>query len=191
MLKTDFEMMPNPGRPATGVRVAGPTLARLGPGFVPRHPLVSYCWWLPLILDIMKICMDFSPYDAFSSSDVPEMVNQQNSWNSFVISTYLPYLEWNVGMLLVNICILWPPTMFRLLGGVISELVLILLNLDFEIDRSWINLGRILNDIHISTRAKYYPHSNSCLRWPLLRVVSICVLHFFQKWFATLKKIIC
>jgi hypothetical protein len=58
----------------------------------------------------MKICMDFGPYDAFPSSDVPKMVNQQNSWNSLVISTYLLYLEWNVGMLAVNICILWPPT---------------------------------------------------------------------------------
>jgi hypothetical protein len=27
----------------------------------------------------MKICMDFGSYDAFSSSDVPEMVDQQNS----------------------------------------------------------------------------------------------------------------
>jgi hypothetical protein len=36
--------------------------------------------------------MDFSPYDAFLSSDVPEMVDQQNSWNSLVISTYLLYL---------------------------------------------------------------------------------------------------
>jgi hypothetical protein len=52
--------------------------------------------------------------------------------------------------------------MSRLLGGVISELVLIPLNLDFEIDRSWMNLRRFLNDIHIPTRAKYYPHSNSC-----------------------------
>jgi hypothetical protein len=40
----------------------------------------------------MKICMDFCPYDVFSSSDVPEMVNQQNSWNSLVIITYLLYL---------------------------------------------------------------------------------------------------
>jgi hypothetical protein len=58
----------------------------------------------------MKICMDFHPYGAFLSSDVPEMVDQQNSWNSLVIGTYLLYLDWNVGMLAVNICILWPPT---------------------------------------------------------------------------------
>jgi hypothetical protein len=32
-------------------------------------------------LDILKICMDFGPYDAFLSSDVLEMVDQQNSWN--------------------------------------------------------------------------------------------------------------
>jgi hypothetical protein len=37
--------------------------------------------------------MDFGPYDCFPSSDVPEMVNQQISWNSFVIRTYLLYLE--------------------------------------------------------------------------------------------------
>jgi hypothetical protein len=36
------------------------------------------------------------------------MVDQQNSWNSLVISIYLLYLERNVGMLAVNICILWP-----------------------------------------------------------------------------------
>jgi hypothetical protein len=50
--------------------------------------------------------MGFGLYDAFSSSDVPEMVDQQNSWNSLVISTYLLYIECNVGMLAVNICIL-------------------------------------------------------------------------------------
>jgi hypothetical protein len=37
--------------------------------------------------------MDFGLYDAFPSSDVPEMVNQQNPWNSLVISIYLIYLE--------------------------------------------------------------------------------------------------
>jgi hypothetical protein len=36
--------------------------------------------------------MNFSPYDAFPSSDVPEMVDQQNSCNSLVIDTYLLYL---------------------------------------------------------------------------------------------------
>jgi hypothetical protein len=50
--------------------------------------------------------MDFGPYDAFSSFDVPEIVNQQNSWNLVVISTYLLYPELNVGMLAVTICIL-------------------------------------------------------------------------------------
>jgi hypothetical protein len=79
-------------------------------------------------------------------------------------------------------------TMSRLLGRVISELVLILLNLDFEIDRSWMSLGRFLNDIHITTWAKYYPHSNSYLCWALLRDVSNWVLKFFRKWFATQKK---
>jgi hypothetical protein len=37
--------------------------------------------------------MDFGSYDAFPSSDVLEMVDQQNSWNSLVISTYHLYLE--------------------------------------------------------------------------------------------------
>jgi hypothetical protein len=53
--------------------------------------------------------------------------------------------------------------MSRLLGGVISELVLILLNLDFEIDQSRMNLERFLNNIYIPTRDKYYPHNISCL----------------------------
>jgi hypothetical protein len=60
---------------------------------VPHHPLVSYSLWLCLILDILKIYMDFGPYDTFPSSDVPEMVDQQNSWNSLVISIYLLYFE--------------------------------------------------------------------------------------------------
>jgi hypothetical protein len=85
--------MPNPGRPAKGVGPIGPTLARLGSGFVPHRPLVSYCQFLPLVLDIMNICMDFGPYGAFLSSDVPEMVNQQHLWNLSVINTYLLYLE--------------------------------------------------------------------------------------------------
>jgi hypothetical protein len=46
--------------------------------------------------------------------------------------------------------------MSKLFGGVISELVLILLNLDFEIDRSWMKLERFLYDIRIPTRAKYF-----------------------------------
>jgi hypothetical protein len=37
--------------------------------------------------------MDFGSYDAFPSTDVPKIVDQQNSWNSFVINTYLLYLE--------------------------------------------------------------------------------------------------
>jgi hypothetical protein len=37
--------------------------------------------------------------------------------------------------------------MSRLLGGVLFELVLILLNLDFEIDRSWMNLERVDGEI--------------------------------------------
>jgi hypothetical protein len=67
---------------------------------------VSYYLRVLLVLDIMKISMDFGPYDAFPSSNVPEMVYQQNSWNLLVIGTYLLYLGWDVGMLAVNICIL-------------------------------------------------------------------------------------
>jgi hypothetical protein len=62
-----------------GVGQVGPTLGWLGPGFLPCHLPVSYYLRLPLVLVIMKICMDFHPYDAFLSSDVPEMVDQQNS----------------------------------------------------------------------------------------------------------------
>jgi hypothetical protein len=36
--------------------------------------------------------MNFGPYDAIPSSDVPEMVDQQNSWNSLVTGAYLLYL---------------------------------------------------------------------------------------------------
>jgi hypothetical protein len=108
--KTVFLNAPTHGRPAKVMWPVGYTLARLIPCFVPHHSLVSYYLWLCLILDLMKICMDFGPYGAFLSSDVLEMVDQQNSWNSFIIGTYLLYLEWNVGLLVVNICILWPPT---------------------------------------------------------------------------------
>jgi hypothetical protein len=89
----DFEKVPNPSQPAKEEWLASHPLARLGPGFVPHHLLVSYCLLQCLILEIMKICMDFGPYDAFLSSDVPEKVNQQSSWNSLVISTYFLYLE--------------------------------------------------------------------------------------------------
>jgi hypothetical protein len=81
--------VPTPGRPAKEEGSAGPTLARLRPGFAPHHLIMSYYLRLCLIL---KICMDFGPYDAFPSSDVLEMVDQQNSWNSLAISTYILYL---------------------------------------------------------------------------------------------------
>jgi hypothetical protein len=66
--KVEFEKAPTPGWPAKEVGLAGSTLARLGPGFVPHHPLVSHSLWLCLILDIWKICMDFGPYDVFHYS---------------------------------------------------------------------------------------------------------------------------
>jgi hypothetical protein len=76
------------GLPAKVMWLANHTLVRLSLCFVPHHFLVSYCLLLCLILDIIKICMDFGPYDAFPSSDVPEMVDQQNLWNSLVIPIF-------------------------------------------------------------------------------------------------------
>jgi hypothetical protein len=38
----EIEMVPTPSWPAKEVKPAIPTLARLGPGFVPHHPLMSY-----------------------------------------------------------------------------------------------------------------------------------------------------
>jgi hypothetical protein len=113
--KMVFGNAPTHGRPAKVMWPAGHTLAWLSPCFVPCHSLMSYCLWICLILDIVKICMDFGPYGAFPSSDVPKMVDQQNSWNSLIMGTYLLYLDWNVGMLAVNICTLWPPHTLRVL----------------------------------------------------------------------------
>jgi hypothetical protein len=62
--------------------------------------------------------------------------------------------------------------------------VLILLGLDYEIDRSWMKVEMFLNYIHIPTRVKYYPHSNSYLHWALLRDVSVVSFEIFKKWFA-------
>jgi hypothetical protein len=87
--KTVFGDAPTHGRPTKVMWPAGYTLAWFSLCLVPHHFLVSYCLWLCLILDIMKICMDFRPYDAFPSADVPEMVDQQNLWTSLVVSTYL------------------------------------------------------------------------------------------------------
>jgi hypothetical protein len=80
--KMVFRIAPTHDQPAKVMLLTGHTLARFSPCFVPHHFLVSYFLWLCLILDIMKIGMDFGPYGAFPSSDVPEMVDQQNSWNS-------------------------------------------------------------------------------------------------------------
>jgi hypothetical protein len=107
--KAKVEMTPTPGGPPNEMELIGPTLARVGPELCATSSPHAYYLWLCLILDMLKICLDFGPDDAFSSSDVPEMIDQQNLWNSLVISIYLLYLAWNVGMLTVNICILWPP----------------------------------------------------------------------------------
>jgi hypothetical protein len=108
-MKMVFGNAPGPGRPTY------PTSGQLGQGLVPHRLFMSYCPWTPLVLDIIKICMDFSSYGAFPSSDVPNMVDQKYSWTSLVISTYPLYHEWNIGMPVVNICILWPPTLLFLL----------------------------------------------------------------------------
>jgi hypothetical protein len=91
--KTVFGNAPTHGRPPKVMWPFGHTLTWLSPCFVPHHSLMSNCLWPCLILDIMKICMDFGPYGAFLSSDVPEIVDQQNSWKSLAIGTYLLYLE--------------------------------------------------------------------------------------------------
>jgi hypothetical protein len=74
--KIVFGNAPTTGWPDKVMCPVSHTLARLCPCFVPQHFLVSYCLLLGLILDIMKICMDFGPYGAFPSSDVLEMVDQ-------------------------------------------------------------------------------------------------------------------
>jgi hypothetical protein len=84
--KMFFGNAPTRDHPAKVMWPVGHTLAQLSPCFVPRHFLMSSFLWLCLILDIMKICIDFGSYGAFPSSDVPKMVDQQNSWNSLVIS---------------------------------------------------------------------------------------------------------
>jgi hypothetical protein len=102
--KMVFENVPT--RPIKVMWPAGHTLAQLSPCFVPHHLLVSYYLWLCLILNIMKICMNFDSYGAFPSSDITKMVDQQNSWNSLIISIYNIYIY----ILLINICILWLAT---------------------------------------------------------------------------------
>jgi hypothetical protein len=91
--KMVFGNAPIHGRPTKVMWLSDHTLAWLSPCFVPHHFLMSHCLELCLILDIKNICMDFGPYGAFPSSDVPEMVDQQKSWNSLVIGTYLLYLQ--------------------------------------------------------------------------------------------------
>jgi hypothetical protein len=74
--KIVFGNAPTHGRTTKVMWPASHTLAQLSLCFVSCHFLMSYCLWLCLVLDIMKICMDFGLYGAFSSSDVPEMVDQ-------------------------------------------------------------------------------------------------------------------
>jgi hypothetical protein len=79
MVKTVFGNTLGPVRPAKGVVPTRLTLGRLGPGLMPHCPFMSYCLWTPLVLEIIKTCMDFGAYGAFPSSDVPVTVDQQNS----------------------------------------------------------------------------------------------------------------
>jgi hypothetical protein len=89
-----------------GCGVGWPHFGSVGPGHCATSSICVILSMNPMVLDIIKICMDFGPYSAFLSSDVPVMVDKQNSWNSLVISTYVLYRECNIGMLAVNICIL-------------------------------------------------------------------------------------
>jgi hypothetical protein len=57
---------------------------------------MSYYLRLPLVLDIMKICIDFGPYDAFLSSDITEMTklvklvtNRQLSYIFYIKCRYV------------------------------------------------------------------------------------------------------
>jgi hypothetical protein len=95
VMKTVFGNAPGPGRLAPLWVGWAWALCHIIPSchIVREHP-----WF--------TMCMDFGPYSTFPSSDVPVMADQQNSWSLLVISTYLLYLECNIGMLVVNICIL-------------------------------------------------------------------------------------
>jgi hypothetical protein len=146
VVKMVFINTPGPGRPAKGVGPAGPTVGQLGPGLVPRRPFMSYCPWAPLVLDIIKICIDFGPYGAFPSSDVPIMVDQQNLCNSLVISTYLLYLEWNIGMLAVTIRILWPPTLTLLCSATLRGAL------------SWLSLGGVAASPQQGSEVRFMKH---------------------------------
>jgi hypothetical protein len=63
--------------------------------------------------------MDLTRKDVISSCDVPEMITQQNLWNSLEISIYSLYLIWNMEMLAVKMSVLWP-SIGRRFGGVSS-----------------------------------------------------------------------
>jgi hypothetical protein len=68
----------NPDRPAK--EWGRPAPSWVGWAWVFCHVISPYHYLrLPLVLDIMKICMDFVPYDAFPSFDVPEIIDEQNS----------------------------------------------------------------------------------------------------------------
>jgi hypothetical protein len=45
--RAEFEKAPTPGRPVKEVGSTGPTLAQLGLGFVPHHPLVIFSVTMP------------------------------------------------------------------------------------------------------------------------------------------------
>jgi hypothetical protein len=75
MYETIFEKTPNFGWSAKEVEPVSPTLAWLGPCFVsclPPHVILSVTMSYFGHNEDMHV---FGPYDAFSSSDVLEMVN--------------------------------------------------------------------------------------------------------------------
>jgi hypothetical protein len=74
----DFEKKPNPSRPAP-LWLGGPEL------YATSSPCVILLVNTPGF-EHNEDMYGFGPYDAFLSSDVPEMVNQQNSWNPWILT---------------------------------------------------------------------------------------------------------
>jgi hypothetical protein len=60
----------------TGGEAGRPHFGSVGPGLcATSSPHAIFSVTIPF-LDILKICMNFGPYDVFPSSVVPEMVDQ-------------------------------------------------------------------------------------------------------------------
>jgi hypothetical protein len=70
-----------------------PHFGSVGPGLcATSSPRVIFSVTMPYFGHIEDM-HGFGPYDIFPSSDVPKMIDQQNSWNSLVTSTYFLYLK--------------------------------------------------------------------------------------------------